>query len=170
MLVGRQGRSASPGLTGGIQTVVLADASAMYNRYIIALVTLLGAYIAFRVYVEWATFNHPVTAEARVLNATGKTVFVRVPNPVYEDRVAIGSAVFKDSGFWPNHVVYSGNRTYAFGPFGQVFVLVAAGIDAEAVASRSHWKGEPRDYRYPETPSKGDGASQVVSPNQPRNE
>lgn len=129
----------------------------------IGILSLLIVYTAFRVYVEWATYRHAVTAEARVLGPTGQAAFARLPNPQYEERVAIGFAVFHSCGLWPRHVVYSGDRVYAFAPLGKVFALGPGGIDSYAVESHSHWKGTPHDFPFPETPAKYDWPSQMAS-------
>ena len=133
----------------------------------ITILTVIASYIAFRAFVEWATFYHPITAEARVLDKAGNAVFASMPAPRGEERAAIGYAVFWSSGLWPRHAIYSGDHTYAFAPFGRVFVLIPAGIDAYAVESRFHWTASPRDYAYPETPTENDWAARVVSEQRP---
>jgi hypothetical protein len=129
----------------------------------VGLFSLLVAYAALRVYVQWATYRHAVSAEARIVGPTGQPAFAQLPNPQSEERVAIGFAVFHACGLWPRHVVYSGDRVYAFAPLGRVFVLVTGGLDSYAVESRTHWKGTPHDFPFPETPSKDDWPSNIAS-------
>ena len=128
----------------------------------VGILSLLVIFVAFRVYVDWAVNSHAVSAEARVIGPAGLPAFASVPNPQSEERVAIGAAVFRACGLWPQHVVYSGERVYAFAPLGKVFVLVSNGIDSKGVESRAHWKGTPHDFPFPETPTKNDEPSRMT--------
>ncbi|HSI15911.1 MAG TPA: hypothetical protein VK961_27935 [Chthoniobacter sp.] len=61
----------------------------------VGIFSLLVVFVALRVYVNWATYSHAVSAEARVIGPDGLPAFVSVKNPLNEERVAIGYPVFR---------------------------------------------------------------------------
>jgi len=136
-------------------------------RYIRCVLKAIGITIIFAVlgfvglwsYVQVVIYHHRFSGEARLLNRDGQVIFQTVDSRKYHhqksmDEIAYSAAVFAHSRLWITHLVSSGDRDFAFGSFGRVFVLRPAGIDASEVESVSIWRGSPHDYPFPNVPKR----------------
>lgn len=121
---------------------------------LIALCLTVGRWGAQR----YVVFDRVYPTEVREIDGSGRVTYRPISRAYPQksmDEIGDSWAVWKDSMNWINLAIEWGDRTYAFGPSGHVFVLKAAGIDSSAVESKSIWHGDPHDYAFPKNQPKG---------------
>ncbi len=109
--------------------------------------------VSFWTYAQMIVRRQLFNVEARLMNSEGRIALVplnrRADNAKCIDEMAASAAVLIRSGLWIKHLVMSGDREYAFCPFGRVYVLRGVSIDESEVESVQTWNGEPQDYPFP---------------------
>jgi hypothetical protein len=73
-------------------------------------------------------------------------------NLFIEDRGFLVQTVIWTGGCWVNHVITSGDRDYAFAPFGRVYVLRRIMLHSRVIESVRRWRGSPQAFPFPEKP------------------